>query len=155
MASTFTNLNYHIVFATKYRKPNIPKGLQAELHKYTAGIIQAKKGRPLEINGTGDHVHILTGIPPTIAVADMVRDIKANSSKWMNERPDIIDRFAWQSGYSAFTVSRSQCDTVRKYIRNQETHHTKLSFEDEYLALLKRHGIEYDERYVFETEHHG
>ncbi|MCH8042938.1 MAG: IS200/IS605 family transposase [Planctomycetes bacterium] len=155
MASTFTSLTYHVVFSTKYRKNRITADLQEELYKYIGGIVRDQKGVLLEIGGVADHVHLLTGFSPTVAVSDVVRLIKANSSKWVNEKADTTRKFQWQTGYAAFTVSCSQVDVVRRYIQNQEEHHKTLSFRDEFLALLKRHGIEVDMRYVFEEEHVG
>lgn len=153
MASTYTSLTYHIVFSTKYRKPTLIDPFRAETYNYIAGIIANKKGQLLEI-GSADHIHILTSCSPRIALADFIRDIKANSSKWLHEDKHLM-RFGWQTGYGAFTVSRSRIETVRKYIRNQAEHHRKQSFADEFRALLQRHGIEFDEKYLFEAEHHG
>lgn len=149
MASTFTNLLYHIVFSTKQRKPLISVELRPELYKYISGIIRAEGGKLLEIGGVSDHVHIVTKLKATHAIAHVVQLIKANSSKWINERPDRPHAFAWQTGYAAFSVSESQVESVRKYVRNQETHHKRRSFQDELLALLRKHKIEFDERYVW------
>jgi REP element-mobilizing transposase RayT len=102
-----------------------------------------------------DHVHILAHLSPTLAVADVVRDVKANSSKWINDLPDIASLFEWQKGYGVFTVSYSQIDSVQSYIRNQEEHHKTKSFQDEYIEFLKRHNIEWQLKYLFEDEHHG
>jgi REP element-mobilizing transposase RayT len=155
MASTFTSLTYHVVFSTKYRKNRITPALQEELYKYIGGVVREQKGVLLEIGGVADHVHLLTGFNPTVAVSDVVRLIKTNSSKWVNEKSDTTRKFQWQTGYATFTVSCSQVDIVRRYIQNQAEHHKTLSFRDEFLALLKRHGIEVDMRYVFEEEHVG
>ena len=152
---SFTNLNYHLVFSTKYRKPVVEETIRERLYEYIGGIIRAKEGALLEIGGVADHIHILAGCSPKMAVADWVRDIKANSARWINELPDRKTRFEWQKGYGAFTVSASQLEVVRKYIQRQPVHHQRQSFRDEFLALLKRHGIEYDPQYVFEEEHHG
>jgi putative transposase len=154
MPNTYTNLLFHIVYSTKYRKPLIQPSWQDELYGYMGGIIRAEKGILLVAGGIEDHVHLLAKLPPTIAVSDMLRLIKANSSKWANERPDV-SYFEWQAGYGAFSVSESNVPSVRKYIDSQEEHHRKQSFRDEYLALLRRHNIEFDERYVFEEEHIG
>ena len=153
MANTFTSLTYHIVFSTKNRKPKIRKEFESDLYRYIAGIIRENNGQLLEIGGVDDHIHILTGIRPTIAVSDLVRLIKANSSKWIKEEyANPFHPFGWQTGYSAFTVSESQCEFVREYIRHQKKHHRKVSFRDEYLALLQKHKIEYDEQFVFDEE---
>ncbi len=152
MPNTYTNLLFHIVYSTKYRKPLIQPSWQDELYGYMGGIIRAEKGVLLVAGGIEDHVHLLAKLPPTIAVSDMLRLIKANSSKWANERSDV-SYFEWQAGYGAFSVSESNVPSVRKYIDSQDAHHRKQSFRDEYLALLRRHNIEFEERYVFEEEH--
>jgi len=150
MASTYTNLLYHIIFSTKERRPFINPKLCAELHPYIGGIIRDLKGEPIEIGGVEDHIHFLAKLPPTLALSDALREIKSNSSKWAGERPDLVRTFAWQSGYSAFTVSKSQAPTVRKYIRNQEQHHRRKSFKQELVSLLDKHEIEYDRRYLWD-----
>jgi putative transposase len=150
MPSTYTNLLYHIVFSTKDRRPFINKQLRAELHPYIGGIILDAGGKPIEVGGVDDHVHILAKLPATIAVADALRLIKANTSKWVGERPDLARTFAWQTGYAAFTVSKSQVVVVRKYIRNQEQHHRKKTFKQELVSLLDKREIEYDRRYLWD-----
>lgn len=152
---SFTSLNYHAIFSTKYRKPVIDESIRERLYEYIGGIIRAKEGTLIEIGGVADHIHILAGCSPQMAVADWVRDIKANSARWMNELPDRSSRFEWQKGYGAFTVSASQVTVVQKYIQGQPEHHQRQSFRDEFVAFLKRHGIDYDPKYVFEEEHHG
>ena len=154
MASSYTSLSFHIVFSTKYRRPALTDAIRPETYKYIGGIIANKQGQMLEIGGMADHLHILTACPPTVALADFVRDIKANSSKWLHE--DKGQRqFQWQTGYGAFTVSCSQVDAVRRYILAQADHHRSRSFEDEFRGFLARHGITFDERYLFENEYHG
>jgi REP element-mobilizing transposase RayT len=150
MASTYTNLLYHIIFSTKERRPFINPKLLAELHPYIGGIIRDLKGEPIEIGGVQDHVHILAKLPAALALSDALREIKSNSSKWVGERPDLVRTFAWQTGYSAFTVSKSQAPTVRKYIRNQQQHHRRKSFKQELVSLLDKHEIEYDRRYLWD-----
>ena len=152
---SFTQLTYHIVYATKFRHPSFVTELQERLYEYIGGTIRAKKGCLMEIGGIADHVHILAQLSATLPVADVVRDIKANSSRWMNEQSENKRPYEWQKGYGAFTVSYSQIEKVRAYIQNQEQHHRKQSFEDEYMAFLKRHGIEFRREYLFEDEHHG
>jgi len=152
---SFTQLTYHIVFATKYRKATILGTLQDRLYEYIGGTLRAKNGCQIEIGGIADHLHILARLPPTLAVADVIRDIKANSSKWMNELPEVKSRFEWQKGYGAFTVSYSRIEAVREYIRNQETHHQTKTFQEEYIEFLTRHGIDFRLEYLFEDEHHG
>ena len=116
---SFTSLNYHVVFSTKYRKPAIDESIRERLYEYIGGIIRAKEGAQIEIGGVADHIHILAGCSPTVAVADWVRDIKANSARWMNELPERQARLEWQKGYGAFTVSASQVPVVRNYIQRQ------------------------------------
>jgi REP element-mobilizing transposase RayT len=150
MAATLTNLLYHVVFSTKLRVPLITELLEADLYHYMGGIIRGEGGILLEIGGVPDHVHLLVKFKPTVAVADMLRVLKANSSKWVNEERRRLQRFGWQDGYAAFTVSQSQVSHVRRYIRNQKLHHHKADFQSELKALLERHGVEYDERYVWD-----
>ena len=150
MPSTYTNLLYHIVFSTKHRIPLIDEEIQEELYRYIGGIIRAEGGIQLEIGGVSDHVHILTKIKPAIAVSEMLAKIKANSSKWLNDHKMKMRKFGWQEGYGAFTVSESQAQSVREYIRNQPEHHRKQTFQEEFVALLERHGIEYDPRYLWD-----
>jgi putative transposase len=152
---SFTCLNYHLVFSTKHRKPVIDDAIRERLYEYIGGIIRAKEGRQIEIGGVADHIHILAGCSPKVAVADWVRDIKANSARWMNEFSERQTRFEWQKGYGAFTVSVSQVEIVRNYIQRQPEHHQRQTFQEEFVELLKRHGIEFDPHYVFEEEHHG
>lgn len=153
--SSFTKLTYHVVYSTKYRRPTITEPIRDRLYEYIGGIIRGKNGHLIEVGGVADHIHILATFPASIAVAEMVRDIKANSAKWVNELGSLQERFEWQKGYGAFTVSASRTGAVRRYIQNQQQHHRRVSFEEEFVALLKRHGIEFDPRYLFEAEHHG
>jgi REP element-mobilizing transposase RayT len=154
MPNTYTNLLFHIVYGTKYRKPLIKAEWQDDLYGDMGGIIRDQKGILLSAGGMPDHVHLLAKLPPTIAVSDMLRLIKANSSKWAGERDDV-PYFEWQEGYAAFSVSESQVDRVRDYVLHQEEHHRTMPFKQEYLGLLRKHKIEFDERYVFEEEHIG
>jgi REP element-mobilizing transposase RayT len=155
MPNTYTNLLFHIVYSTKYRKPLIKPEWQDDLYGYIGGIIREEKGILLTAGGMSDHIHLLAKLPPTIAVSDMLRLIKADSSKWLNERDDVGGTFEWQTGYAAFSVSESQVPRVRGYIQTQEEHHRRQAFKDEYLGLLRKHHIEFDERYVFDEEHIG
>jgi putative transposase len=150
MAGTYTKLIYHIVFSTKNRQPFINEQIEDELHKYIGGIIRGIGGVCLEINGTADHVHILVMLPPKIAVSDALRDIKANSSKWVHETKHDSQQFGWQDGFSAFSVSRSQVEPVRQYIIDQKVHHKQRDFKTELLGLLDKHEIEFDERYIWD-----
>jgi putative transposase len=148
MPNTYTNLLYHIVFSTKDRVPLITENLKEELYKYIGGIIRDEGGVKLESGGIEDHIHLLAKFKPSVSVSDMLRLIKTNSSKWANERMD--GEFAWQEGYAAFTVSESQVVPVRRYIRNQVQHHRKQTYQQEFVALLDRHGVEYDPRYLWD-----
>jgi putative transposase len=150
MPSTYTNLLYHIVFSTKDRQPLVTEVLKEELYRYIGGIVRAEGGAQLEIGGTTDHVHILAKLKPAISVSQLLNRIKTNSSKWVNENGKLGVRFAWQEGYSAFSVSESQVEYVREYIRTQEEHHRKQTFQEELVAILQRHGVEYDPRYLWD-----
>ena len=150
MAGTFTNLLYHIVFSTKYRRPQIVAGLREDLYSYIGGIIRADDATLVEIGGIADHVHLVTRFRTQRSVAEMVKTFKAKSSKWVNERRRGDDRFYWQTGYAAFTVSPSQLSNVIRYVRNQQEHHRRVTFQEEYISLLQRHGVEYDERYLWD-----
>ena len=141
MSHSFVKNHIHLVFSTKDRKPSIAKDVQPELWSYLAGICRNQKMVAIAINGMEDHAHILFHLPPTIALAEAVRLLKSNSSKWMNEHGRNFD---WQPGYGGFSVSISNTAAVAKYIRDQEKHHLKMTFEQEYQALLKKHGIDPD-----------
>ena len=147
MAHTFTQHHMHVVFSTKKRRKLIVKQIQERLWKYLTGICHNIDLIPVAVGGIEDHVHLLFHLPPSRALADAVRLIKTNSSKWMNEHGKEFD---WQEGYGAFAVSASKLNVVVRYIHNQEKHHRKMSFEEEYLELLRRHGIEFDPRFVFD-----
>ena len=150
MASTYTNLLYHIVFSTKNREALIVPRLREELYPYIGGIIRGEGGTLLEIGGMPDHIHVVAKFKADPSVALMIKTFKAKSSKWVNERPGRKGRFAWQTGYGAFTVSASQLAKVRQYVRDQEEHHRVVSFKEEFITLLKKHGVEYDERYLWD-----
>jgi len=128
----------------------INEGIRERLYEYMGGIIRGEGGVLLEIGGVPDHVHLLAKLKADTAVAVMVRLMKSNSSKWANDERLITGHFGWQTGYAAFSVSESQVTRVRKYIQTQEAHHKKVSFKDELIALLKKHRIEYDERYLLD-----
>jgi REP element-mobilizing transposase RayT len=140
---SYTNLLYHIVYATKERAPLITKMLRPRLHEYLGGTVGGLGGVALEINGTADHVHVLVKLRPTISVSDFLSKLKSGSSGFAKRQ--TAGRFAWQARYGAFTVSESQVERARKYIRNQEEHHRKQSFEEEFKALLRAHRIDFDE----------
>lgn len=143
-----THLVYHIVFGTKDRAPLIAPGWEHELFKFLAGTVKNHKGELIEINGTADHVHMLVRLQPSTAVADFLRELKSVSSKWV--RRIHHPKFTWQRRYGAFSVSASDQREVRDYIRDQKRHHTRRSFEAEYRTILRSHGIEFDERYLWD-----
>jgi putative transposase len=149
MADTLTNLLFHIVFSTKDREPLIRPAFRDELQKYIAGIVRNEGGVLLGVGGMPDHLHLVTKFKSDRSVAEMVRLIKANSSKWVNEEHGAAGRFAWQNGYGAFTVSQSQLDALLNYVANQESHHRVRSFQDEYREFLIKHGVEFDEKYLW------
>ena len=146
MSHTFARVHIHVIFSTKERRRLISKEMQSRLWSYVAGICHNKGIEPIAINGTDNHVHALLHLPPTIALAKAVNMIKSNSSRWMSEHRR---KFAWQDGYGAFSVSESNTQAVINYIRDQEKHHRKRSFEQEYVEFLKKHRIEFDPKYVF------
>ncbi len=148
MAQSYTNLLYHIVFSTKDRKPLITADVKPRLYEYIGGTIRGLGGVILAIGGMEDHAHVLTKLRPDKSVSDVLRDLKANSSGWIHDVFPELKDFSWQRGYGAFTVSASQVDKVRQYIANQEDHHRKHDFRDEFIGLLIKNGIEFDERYL-------
>jgi putative transposase len=141
---------HHCVFSTKERRPLMTPALRERLWPYLGGIAHQNKMKALEIGGVADHVHILLSVPATIPVAKAVQLIKGGSSKWIHETFPECRLFAWQEKYGAFSVSFSQLDAVIRYIKGQEEHHRKLTFQEEFLALLKKHRIEFEERYLWE-----
>lgn len=147
MSHTYTNLITHFVFSTKQREPLLNDKIRRELYPYLGGLVKELKGKPLSVNGMSDHVHLLAALPPTVSTADAMRFIKANSSKWLTQK--FGRPFSWQIGYGAFSVSRSNVAAVMEYIRNQETHHKKIDFRSEFLKLLTRHEIEFEEAYLW------
>lgn len=149
MANTYTKIYLHIVFSVKRRQHLISKKWKGELYKYICGIVNGKDQKVYAIGGVEDHIHILVSIKPNIAISDLVRDIKANSSKWINENRFISGQFQWQEGFGAFSYAQSQLGRIITYINNQEKHHQKESFNDEYLILLKSYDVEYDENFLF------
>jgi REP element-mobilizing transposase RayT len=150
MAHTFTHLVTHVIFATKDRAPLINPDMKGDMYAYMGGIVREIGGKAIIINGMPDHVHLLLYLPPTSAIAEAVRVIKTNSSRWVHERRRDAGKFAWQSGYGAFSVSRKAVSDVEHYIARQEEHHRKITFEEEFLAFLNRHGIEYAPRYLWQ-----
>jgi putative transposase len=150
MANTYTRIYIHLVFSPMRRENVIPIKHQEELQRYTTGIVQNNKHKLLAIKYMTDHVHILIGYQPHQSLPDLLRDIKANTSRFINENRWISGKFQWQEGYGAFSYSHSQVNDVIQYINTQEEHHNKASFKDEYLELLERYYIEYDPKYLFD-----
>ena len=150
MPNTYTQIYIQFVFTVKGRLNLIPKQHREELHKFITGILQKRKQKMLAIFCMPDHTHILASLTPDISISDLVRDIKAGSSKFINDNNWIGGKFNWQEGFGAFSYSRSQIDSVIKYISNQEEHHNKKTFKEEYIEFLKKFEIEYDEKYLFE-----
>jgi putative transposase len=148
MPATHLSLHYHIVFSTKDRHAFIADDWRGRLHEYIGGLIRAAGGVPEAIGGTAGHVHLLVGLPAKHAVFTFVQDVKQTSSRWIHEIIGLKN-FAWQPGYGAFTVSVSNRDTVKEYIIKQPEHHRVKSFQEEYLAMLQKHGVENDERYLW------
>lgn len=149
MAGTFTQIYIHAVFAVKGRENVLRKPWRDELFKYMCGIVNEKGQKPIIVNGVEDHVHLLVGLRPSMNISDLIRDVKNSSSKFINMKGFIPGKFAWQSGFGGFSYSQSQLSKVYGYILNQEKHHSKRSFRDEYVELLKRFEVEYDERFLF------
>ncbi len=147
MSHTYTNLLTHFVFRTKDSMNLITNEIKPELYAYMGGLTKELKGKPLAINGMLDHVHLLVSLPPTVSASDAMQFIKANSSKWVSEK--FGNPFGWQIGYGAFSVSRSNVDAVVKYIQNQEEHHQKYDFKEEFLKLLRSHEVDFDEKYLW------
>ncbi len=150
MARSFHQNLAHIIFSTKNRRALITGDVEPELHAYLGGIIRELKGTALAINGVADHVHILAKTPKTIADSEVMRTLKANSSSWVKSKFPSLRDFAWQEGYGWFSVSRSNVDQVIGYIDGQKEHHRKVPFKEEFMTFLKRHEIEYDERFVWD-----
>ncbi len=148
MANTYTQIHLQLVFAVKYRAALIEKSWEDELYQYISGIIREQKHKLLIINGVADHIHILIGFKPHQALSALMQDIKGSSSKWINERDLSRKKFSWQEGYGAFSYSNSHLNNVINYIKNQEDHHHKISFIDEYKTFLKEYEIDFDERYI-------
>ncbi len=149
MANSFTSLNIHFVFSTKNRENLIEDGMKARLYAYLGGIAREIKLVPLAIGGTSNHVHLLISMSPVLSPSKAIQLIKAGSSRWIHEEFLIKTGFAWQVGYSGFSVSPRHIPNVKNYIANQEEHHRKKSFEEEYISFLKESGIEFDEKYVW------
>jgi REP element-mobilizing transposase RayT len=150
MPGTFSQIYIQIVFAVKGRENLIAKTWKDELHKYIAGIITNKGQKSIIVNGVSDHIHAFVGLKPAMAISDLVRDIKNNSSNFINENKFVRGKFSWQEGYGAFSYSHSHIEQVYNYILNQEEHHHTKKFKEEYLDFLQKFQIEYNEKYLFD-----
>ena len=149
MPNTYTQIYIQTVFAVKHRFGLIHTEWKTELYRYMTGIVQNQGHKLLAINGMPDHVHVFIGLNPKQAISDLLQDLKGDSSKWINAQRLTKGRFEWQSGYGAFSYGQSQIDSVVRYISNQEEHHRKRTFLEEYISFLQKFDVPYDERYVF------
>ena len=152
MANTYTQFYVHIVFSVKNRELLIPAANKEELHKYIVGIVRNQKCKLIAINSMPDHIHMLCGINPDVAVSALVRDVKSHSTAFINSKKWIKTKFSWQVGFGAFTYSHSQLTVVIRYIENQEHHHRRVTFKDEYLRMLQNFKIKYEGKYVFDLD---
>ncbi len=150
MPQSLSSILVHLIFSTKNREPLISLAIEQELHPYMATIFREHNSPSLIIDGTSDHLHILFALSRTIAVADLVEEVKTGSSKWIKTKGREFKNFHWQKGYGAFSVAQSNVDVVKRYIQNQKQHHRRVTFQDEYRQFLKRHQVEFDERYVWD-----
>src|SRR5262245_37930914 len=150
MGGTFSQIHIQVVFAVNGRSNLIQKHWKDDLHKYIAGIVREKGHKSIIVNGMPDHIHSFIGLKPFMALSDLVRDIKNNSSNFINDRNFVNGKFAWQEGYGAFSYSKSDVRNVYQYILNQEQHHLKKTFREEYINFLEEFEIEYNEKYLFE-----
>ena len=150
MPNTYSQIYLQIVFAVKYRENLLHKSWRDEVFKYMSGIIAKKGHKPIIVNGVADHVHVFVGLNPSTSISDLVRDLKSNSSRFINEHNYLHCKFSWQNGFGVFSYSHSQLDVVYNYINNQEQHHKKTNFRDEYLEFLRKFEIDYDDRYLFD-----
>lgn len=149
MANTYTQIHIHFVFAVKFRDGIIQSIWKEDLYKYISGIIQNNKHKLLAINGMPDHIHILIGLRPAQSISDLMKEVKQSSSKWINQNKLTNGHFEWQEGYGAFSYSKSQINQVINYIQNQELHHKKKTFTQEYRDFLEKFEVDYDEKFIF------
>jgi REP element-mobilizing transposase RayT len=149
MANTYTQIHIHAVFAVQNRMSLIDLSWQERLYKYIIAVIQKHDHKVLSIGGMPDHIHILFGFRPTQSLSNLIQEVKRDSSEWINKGKLVMGQFSWQEGYGAFSYSKSQISGVIKYIETQELHHKKYTFREEYLEILRKFDVEYDERYIF------
>ena len=150
MSNTYTQIHIHCIFAVKYRASLITKDWKERLHQYITGIVQNHRHKLIAINSMPDHLHILIGMKPSMALSDLIQEVKADSTNFINRKRWVAGRFNWQEGYGAFSYGHSQLGTIIRYIQNQEKHHARKTFREEYFAFLKKFEVAHDERYVFE-----
>ena len=150
MPQSLSSILIHLIFSTKNREPFLHSEIEAELYPYMASILKAKKSPALIINGTSDHLHTLFSLSRVVAIADLVEEVKTESSKWIKTKGKEFRNFHWQNGYGAFSIGQSQVESVKRYISRQKEHHRRASFQDEYRKFLKAYEVEYDERYVWD-----
>jgi len=150
MPQSLSSILIHLIFSTKHREPFISPEIEVELHPYMATIFRALKSPALAIDGTRDHIHSLFALSRVITIADLVEEVKTESSKWIKTKGPEFRNFHWQSGYGAFSIGQSQMATVKRYIQSQKRHHRRVTFQDEFRKFLQRYEIEYDERYVWD-----
>ena len=151
MANTYTQIHIQTVFAVQNRQSLIHNSWKEELYRYITGIVQNHKHKMLQINGMPDHIHLLIGMRPSQSLSDLMKAVKGDSSEWINKSGFLKHRFSWQAGYGAFSYAKSDVPRVIQYIQNQEEHHRKKTFEEEYIDFLKAFEIEYDGRFIFKT----
>ena len=149
MANAYTQIYIHLIFSINDRHSLIPTKHKDELYKYITGIIKNKRHKLIQINGMPNHIHILIGLNPNESISDVIKEIKRCSTNFINDRQWIKGKFKWQEGYGAFSYSKSQLDAVSKYIENQEKHHSKKTFREEYIELMKKFSVEFDSKYIF------
>ena len=149
MANTYTSLFYHVVFSTKNREPFIGPDIEQRVWAYIGGVARQHDMTALQVGGIEDHIHVLVLAPPVLSPSQIAQYVKGDSSKWIHETFPTLRHFAWQTGYGAFSVSKSGVSSVVDYIQNQRQHHTRKTFQAEYVEFLQRHGVDYDERYVW------
>ena len=150
MSGTYSQIHIQVVFAVKGRENQLQHPWREDIFKYMSGIIKGKNQKPIIVNGLTDHVHLFIGLQPAMCLSDLVRDIKSSTSNYINDNKLVKGKFSWQGGFGAFSYSHSQLDNVYQYILNQEEHHQKKTFKEEYLEMLRKFEIEHDERYLFE-----
>lgn len=152
MPNTYSRIYLHFVFAVQFRQSIVPKKHKEELHKYITGLVQNRDAKMLAVHCMPDHAHLFTGFKPRMAISDFMKEIKVESNKFINSKKWFPGRFKWQEGYGVFSHSHSQIDQVIKYVNNQETHHLKQSFREEYISLLKKFNVAFEKKYLFEFQ---